>query len=80
MSVGELLAGTTKRVMRIYLVPTRRIPRLSVKGFRRSEMAALMRTLLPPNLSLNPDAPPAGARSNIFARPPNGGAPVSLVR
>jgi hypothetical protein len=34
-----------------------------------------------PNLSLNPDAPPAGARSNIFARPPkNGGAPVSFVR
>jgi len=23
-----------------------------------------------PNLSLNPDAPPAGARSNILARPP----------
>jgi len=24
-----------------------------------------------PNLSLNPDAPPAGARSNILARPPS---------
>ena len=23
-----------------------------------------------PNLSLKPDAPPAGARSNILARPP----------
>jgi len=25
---------------------------------------------VPPNHSLNPDAPPAGARSNILARPP----------
>jgi len=35
--------------------------------------------VVPPNLSLNPDAPSAGARSNILARPPFG-APVSLVR
>jgi hypothetical protein len=27
-----------------------------------------------PNLSLNPDAPSAGARSNILARPPFGRA------
>src|SRR5439155_25847999 len=27
-------------------------------------------SLVPPNLSLNPDAPSAGARSNILARPP----------
>ena len=32
------------------------------------------------NLSLNPDAPLASTRSNIFARPPKDGTLVSLVR